>query len=120
MSANPFAVPNAAAIEQNLARRERVKITVYTVLGCLVALCLGLLFQGCMHHEAAAENPMKDVENAASATAPTATTPPVRQTNAPTAEVPAIPMKSPAQPTKTPAAPMPAPQAETLYVIKSG
>lgn len=60
MSNNPFA---AGAVSKqdpsNQLRRERVKITVYSVLGCLVALCLALLFQGCKNHRPEAENPLK-------------------------------------------------------------
>lgn len=61
MATNPFSA--SACLEQqqqqNL-RRERVKITFYTVLGALIVLCLGLLFQGCKHYEPSAENPIKN------------------------------------------------------------
>gem|GEM_PF-6780850 len=56
---NPFTAAPEQHSNQNQLRRERVKITVYSVLGCLVILCLALLFQGCKNHRPEAENPLQ-------------------------------------------------------------
>jgi hypothetical protein len=58
MSRNPFAAPVASQADEQKLRRERVKVTVYTVLGSMVILCLALLFQGCQNYQPASENPM--------------------------------------------------------------
>jgi len=59
MANNPFsASAPAAKSDSHQIRRERVKITVYSVLGTMVILCLALLFQGCKNHRPEAENPL--------------------------------------------------------------
>ncbi len=57
MSENPFSARPASAGPVDKSRRERVKFTVYAILGSMVTFCLALLVQGCRHHQPAAENP---------------------------------------------------------------
>ncbi len=125
METNPFAAPTSYLAEQQQIRRERVKITFYGVVGTMIVFCLALLFQGCQHHEAAAENPIRNQEAAmavpANIPAPVVPATPVVETNSQPGSGPAFAghLQTSAAPAVS-AAPIATPVTETLYVIKPG
>jgi LysM repeat protein len=131
---NPFSAPTAYQADQQKLRRERVKITFYAIVGTMVVFCLALLFQGCQHHEPAAENPItplpltqvsSDLPAIAGVPDPVVSSnfeavPPPAPTiveQAPAVSAPVISSTPDAKPITD--APEPTP-AETLYVVKRG
>ncbi|MBC8096823.1 MAG: LysM peptidoglycan-binding domain-containing protein [Akkermansiaceae bacterium] len=126
MSTNPFTVSTSYLATQQQLRRERVKFTFYSVLGALIVFCLALLFQGCQHHEAASENPIKSREAAIAAPAKsmpasTAARPVVSEEKSPGVSA-LVPVQTRAVPAATAPVEMAvkAPVAQTLYVVKPG
>jgi LysM repeat protein len=131
---NPFSAPTAYQVDQQKLRRERVKITFYAIVGTMVVFCLALLFQGCQHHEPAAENPItplplaqvsNDLPAVAGVPDPVVssnleTVPPPAPAiveQAPSVSAPAILSTPESKPAF--ASPEPAP-SENIYVIKRG